>query len=60
MEATFEEVLNNVMERDRIDSTREVSPLRKADDAIELDNGPMTPEEQMDWLMARFNEKTEI
>ena len=60
VEATYEEVLNNVMERDRIDSTREVSPLRKADDAIELDNGPMTPEEQMDWLMARFNEKTEI
>ena len=60
VEATYEEVLNNVMERDRIDSTREISPLRKADDAIELDNGPMTPEEQMDWLMARFNEKTEI
>ena len=53
-EATFEEVLANVKERDRIDSTREVSPLRKADDAIELDNGRMTPEEQMDWLMHQF------
>lgn len=53
-EATFEEVLANVKERDRIDSTREVSPLRKADDAIELDNGRMTPEEQMDWLMNQF------
>ncbi|MDE6076420.1 MAG: (d)CMP kinase [Muribaculaceae bacterium] len=53
---TFEEVLANVKERDRIDSTREVSPLRKADDAIELDNGQMTPEEQMEWLMAKFNE----
>ena len=53
---TFDEVLANVKERDRIDSTREVSPLRKADDAIELDNGQMTPEEQMEWLMAKFNE----
>lgn len=53
---TFEEVLANVKERDRIDSTREVSPLRKADDAIELDNGQMNPEEQMEWLMAKFNE----
>ena len=53
-EASFEEVLANVKERDRIDSTREVSPLRKADDAIELDNGRMTLEEQMDWLMNQF------
>ena len=53
-EVSFEEVLANVKERDRIDSTREVSPLRKADDAIELDNGRMTPEEQMDWLMNQF------
>ncbi len=56
VKATYEEVLANVMERDKIDSTREVSPLRKADDAIELDNGPMTPEEQMDWLLKKFNE----
>ena len=53
-EVSFEEVLANVKERDRIDSTREVSPLHKADDAIELDNGRMTPEEQMDWLMNQF------
>ncbi|MDE7108530.1 MAG: (d)CMP kinase, partial [Muribaculaceae bacterium] len=50
------EVLRNVVERDRIDTTREVSPLRKADDAIELDNGHMTPAEQMDWLMDKFHE----
>lgn len=56
VKATYWEVLANVMERDKIDSTREVSPLRKADDAIELDNGPMTPEEQMDWLLKKFNE----
>lgn len=56
IKASYKEVLENVMERDRIDSTREVSPLRKADDAIELDNGPMTPAEQMDWLLQRFKE----
>ena len=56
---SFEEVYANVVERDRIDSTREVSPLRKADDAIELDNGDMTPEEQMEWLLERFRERTE-
>ena len=56
---SFEEVYANVVERDRIDSTREVSPLRKADDAIELDNGDMTPEQQMEWLLERFRERTE-
>ena len=55
-EVPYEEVYANVVERDRIDTTREVSPLRKADDAIELDNGTMTREEQMEWLLARFNE----
>lgn len=53
---TYEEVLENVIERDRIDSTREVSPLRKAEDAIELDNGSMTPTEQMEWLIGKFND----
>lgn len=54
---TFDEVLHNVVERDRIDTTREVSPLRKADDALELDNGNMSPAEQMEWLIRRFNER---
>lgn len=52
---TFEEVYKNVVDRDRIDTTREVSPLRKAADAIELDNGEMTPEQQMQWLIDQFN-----
>ena len=39
-EASFEDILHNVEERDRIDQAREVSPLRKADDAILLDNKP--------------------
>lgn len=47
----YDEILFNVQERDRIDSTREVSPLRKADDAIVLDNSNMTIPEQAEWLM---------
>lgn len=55
-EVEFEEVLRNVEERDRIDTTREVSPLRKASDALELDNGSMTRAQQMEWLMEKFHE----
>lgn len=53
----YDEVYKNVVERDRIDTTRKVSPLRKASDAIELDNGDMTPSEQMDWLLEKFQEQ---
>ena len=56
MEADFNEILKNVQERDYIDSHREVSPLKKADDAIELDNSHMTIPEQKDWLLQRFKE----
>lgn len=48
---TYEEVLENVKSRDHIDQTREESPLRKADDAIVLDNSHMTIEEQNKWLL---------
>jgi cytidylate kinase len=58
MPAEFDDILKNVQERDYIDSHREVSPLRKASDAIELDNSHMTIEEQKHWLMERFNERT--
>jgi cytidylate kinase len=47
-EVTFEEVLKNVQERDHIDSTREVSPLRKAEDAIEFNNSDMGLDEQFE------------
>ncbi len=47
----FEDVLHNVIERDRRDTTREVSPLRKAADAIELDNSHMGIEEQFEWAL---------
>ena len=56
MEADYGEILGNVEQRDYIDSHREVSPLRKADDAIELDNSLMTIAEQKQWLMERFRE----
>ena len=58
MPADFDDILKNVQERDYIDSHREVSPLRKADDAIELDNSNMTIAEQKEWLMERFRERT--
>ncbi len=50
-EADLAEILRNVEERDRQDSTRAVSPLRKADDAIVLDNSDMTREEQFDFVI---------
>lgn len=56
MPANYEDILKNVEERDYIDSHREVSPLRKADDAIELDNSHMTIEEQNQWLMTHFEQ----
>lgn len=56
---SFDEVLNNVQERDRLDMTRAESPLRKADDAIELDNTHMTIAEQQAWLMNEFRKATE-
>ena len=59
MPANFNDILKNVEERDYIDSHREVSPLRKADDAIELDNSNMTIPEQKKWLLDRFKERSE-
>ena len=52
----YEEVLKNVKERDYLDSHREVSPLRKADDAIELDNSEMTIPQQNEWLLQKYLE----
>lgn len=56
MPADFDDILKNVEERDYIDSHREVSPLRQADDALLLDNSNMTIDEQNQWLMERFEE----
>ena len=59
MPADFNDILKNVQERDYIDSHREVSPLRKAPDAIELDNSHMTIAEQSAWLMEQVKQKIE-
>lgn len=54
--ASYEEVLANVVHRDHIDETRAESPLRRADDAITLDNSTMTVDEQNRWLLDRYEE----
>lgn len=59
MPADYEDILKNVQERDYIDSHREVSPLRKADDALYLDNSNMTIAEQNEWIMDKFNKASE-
>ena len=51
--ASYEEVWENVKTRDHIDMTRAESPLRKADDAVLLDNSDMTLDEQREWLLAQ-------
>lgn len=56
LDADFELILKNVKERDYIDQHREVSPLRKAEDALLLDNSNLTIEEQKKWLMEKFEE----
>lgn len=49
---SYEDVLHNLAERDRIDSSRETSPLAKADDALILDNSYMTLDDQIKWVKA--------
>lgn len=51
----YAEILSNIRERDRIDSTREVSPLRQADDAVLLDNDDMNHQQQIQWLMDLYH-----
>lgn len=53
-DVSYEEVLANIKERDHIDSTRKVSPLRKAKDAVVLCNDKMSPSEQLSWLLDLF------
>lgn len=56
---SFDEVLKNVEERDKLDMTRAESPLRKAEDALELDNTHMTIVQQQEWLMREFRRATQ-
>ena len=50
-------LFRSVVERDHIDETRDESPLRKADDALLIDNSHLSREEQNQWLLDRFNEQ---
>ena len=54
---SYNEILQNVQERDHIDSTREASPLRIADDALVLDNSTMTRQEQLEWVIGKVEEQ---
>ena len=54
---SYEEILENVQERDYIDSNRKASPLKKADDALVLDNSHMTRDEQLVWVIGKVQEK---
>ncbi len=57
METSYDEIHENIMDRDHQDSTRDISPLKKAEDAVELDNSSMTPEEQMVWFKDLLEKK---
>ncbi len=50
-DVTFDDVLENVLERDRIDSERAVAPLKQADDAVVIDNSNLTMEEQYQFML---------
>lgn len=56
-EVSREEIVANIRQRDHLDQTRAISPLRKADDAIVLDNGGMTLDEEMEWFDQIFMQK---
>lgn len=53
----YDEILENVRKRDYLDSTREESPLRQANDALVLDNSEMSAVEQMEWLKEKYQER---
>ena len=58
LDVDFDEIMKNVLERDKIDSTREVSPLMKAPDALVLDNSNLTREQQLEWVVNKVHEIT--
>jgi len=57
-EASFDEILENVKQRDYIDQNRDVSPLRKASDALLLDNSHLSISQQKEWLAEQFERVT--
>jgi len=58
VKVNYDEVLNNISERDTIDSGREISPLKKAEDAYILDNSEMTVNQQMVWFRDILSKKS--
>lgn len=56
---SFDEIYENVVSRDQADMNRAISPLRKADDAIVLDNSTMSVEEQMEWFLREYQRVVE-
>ncbi len=58
LKVSIQEISDNIKQRDHIDSNREISPLRKADDAITLDNSDMTREEQLQWVLQIVNDRS--
>lgn len=57
---SFEDILKNVEDRDRIDSGRKESPLKQADDALILDNSYLNREEQLEWALTKAKERMEV
>lgn len=57
IDVNFEDIRNNIVARDITDENRDISPLRRADDAVILDNSKMTVEEQMVWIRGLIKEK---
>ena len=55
---SLEEIMRNIIQRDRADTTREVSPLKKAPDALTLDNSRMSVDEQMAWVVEKIDKLT--
>lgn len=54
---SLEEIEKNIRERDHADQTREISPLRQAEDAVVLDTTDMTPESELEWFMELFRQR---
>ncbi len=59
-DVSMEEIIDNVISRDREDETREISPLRRAEDALLLDNSEMSVEQQMEWFDEIYRSKRAI
>jgi cytidylate kinase len=57
---TLEQMIDEIERRDRLDSSRDVSPLRKAPDAIEIDNTSLTVNDQVEWIVERFRERYRV